>query len=261
MTRQTKGIILQKRDFRENDRLFVIYTEDLGKIEAVCRGARKIKSKMAGHLDYFSVINFMFASGRNYFQIAGAETENNFLKIKADLAKVVLCSYCAEIVDIFTRTGQPDKKIFALVKELFTIFGETEKKNVLTFYGITKFFILKLLVVLGFSPELFYCVKCKNKIRPNKNFFNPILGGLVCESCHKTKRNEQEMADILISTSAIKILRFAAKNDFQKLLLLKTNKPHLVEVIKIINVFLLAHQDRELKSEAWVKKIIRDCLK
>jgi len=257
MTRQTKGIILQKRDFRENDRLFVIYTEDLGKIEAVCRGARKIKSKMAGHLDYFSVINFMFASGRNYFQIAGAETENNFLKIKKDLVKVVLCSYCAEIVDIFTRTGQSDKKTFALIKELFTIFEETDKKNVLFFYGITKFFILKLLIVLGFSPELFYCVKCKNKIKPNKNFFNPILGGLVCEDCHKVRRNEQEMRDIQISTSAIKILRFVAKSDFQKLLILKISKPQIIEVIKIINTS--AHKDRELRSEAWVRKMVRVC--
>jgi len=73
MTRLVKGIILRKQDYRESDRLFVIYTDELGKIEAVAKGVRKIKSKMAGHLELFSIVNLMVAPGKNYYQIAGAE--------------------------------------------------------------------------------------------------------------------------------------------------------------------------------------------
>ncbi len=70
MTRLVKGIILRKQDYRESDRLFVIYTDELGKISAVAKGARKIKSKMAGHLELFHVINLMVAPVKTNYKIA-----------------------------------------------------------------------------------------------------------------------------------------------------------------------------------------------
>ncbi len=244
MTHLVRGIILKKQDYRESDRLFVIYTDELGKISAVAKGVRKIKSKMAGHLELFSVINLMVAPGKNNYQIAGADREENFLNIKSDLGKTVLGSFCLEVVDIFTKTDHPDIKIYELLLEILKVFDNGKNKNFLKTYALSKFFILKLLSLLGWTPELYSCVKCKKKITPSGNFFDAERGGLTCGQCGR--------GELPISTAAIKILRFVLKNDFKKISTLKISKVNIKESAKTIDVFTAVHQDGELKSAMWI---------
>lgn len=247
MTRLIKGIILRKQDYRESDRLFVIYTDELGKISAVAKGVRKIKSKMAGHLELFSVINLMVAPGKNNYQIAGADREENFLNIKSDLGKTVLGSFCLEAVDIFTKTDHTDIKIYGLLSEILKTFDNGKNKNFLKTYALSKFFVLKLLSLLGWTPELYICVKCKKKIAPSGNFFDAGRGGLTCGQCGR--------GELPISTSAIKILRFVLKNDFRKIVALKITRVQIRELAKIIDAFFAMHQDRELKSVMWINHL------
>jgi len=249
MTRLIKGIILRKRDYRENDRLFIIYTDELGKIEAVAKGVRKIKSKMAGHLELFSIVNLMVAPGKTYYQIAGAERAKNFLNIKSDLVKTVLASFCLEVVDSFTKPEHADLKIYELLYEMLEIFDNDKMKNFLKMYSLSKFFTLKLLSLLGWTPELYTCVKCKKKIIPSGNFFDAGRGGLLCGQCSKT--------DFPVSTAAIKVLRFVLKNNFKKIATLKITKAQIKELAKIIDTFLTVHQDRELKSVMWINHLTR----
>jgi len=249
MTRQVKGIILRKQDYRENDRLFVIYTDELGKIEAVAKGVRKIKSKMAGHLDFFSVVDLMVAPGKTYYQIAGADREKNFFNVKNDLSKTVLVSFCLETVDGFTKLDHPDQKIYELLVEMMEIFDSEKNKNFLKLYVLSKFFVLKLVSLLGWTPELYTCVKCKKKIMPNGNFFDAARGGLTCGNCGRD--------GLPISTAAIKILRFVLQNNLKNTVALKITKAHIKEIAKIIDAFVAVRQDRELKSVMWINHLTR----
>ncbi len=244
MTRLLEGIILRKQDYRENDRLFVIYTDELGKIEAVAKGVRKIKSKMAGHLELFSVVNLMVAPGKIYYQIAGADRVKNFLDIKSDLGKTVLASFALEIVDIFTKPGHPDEKTYKLLREFLKVLDEEKKKDFLKIYILTKFFSLKLLAFLGWTPELYSCVKCKNKIVPAGNYFDAERGGLVCGECGRGL--------LPISTATIKIMRFVLENDLKKISALKIAKVQAKEIAKIIDAFTAVHQDKEIKTNKWI---------
>jgi DNA repair protein RecO (recombination protein O) len=244
MTRQVKGIILKKYDYRESDRLFIIYTDELGKIEAVAKGVRKIKSKMAGHLDLFSVIDLMVAPGKIYYQIAGADRIKNFSNIKSDLVKTVLASFCLEVADGFTKPEHPDFKIYDLLQEVLEIFNNGKIKDFLKIYVLSKFFVLKLLAFLGWTPELYSCVKCKKKIVPNGNYFDAARGGMVCGKCAR-----QGMP---ISTVAIKIFRFVLQKNFKSAAAMRIGKANVREIAKIIDTFMAARQDWELKTSKWI---------
>jgi len=252
MTHKVKGIILNKKDYRENDRLFVIYTDELGKIEAAARGVRKIKSKMAGHLNYFSIIDLMVASGKNHYQIASAEIDKNFLNLKSDLIKIILASYCLEIVDSFVKQEHKDLKIYELIEELLEVFNSEREIISDMYYFLAKVFILKLLALLGWTPELFYCLKCKKNILPDGNLLDASKGGLICGACGRGRGSV-----LSVSNDTIKILRFILQKDLKNLTVLKINKSHLNEVAKIISLFLLIHQDKELKSDRWINSLTR----
>jgi DNA repair protein RecO len=62
---QTKGIILRKTNFGDNDLIFDVLSND-GKVSGFfARGARKIKSKFAGVIQLGHVVNITYSSGKN----------------------------------------------------------------------------------------------------------------------------------------------------------------------------------------------------
>lgn len=74
---------MKKADFGEADRLFTLFTEDFGKIRAVARGVRNLKSKLRYNLDLFSFSRFSLISNGGYWKILNAD---EFLNCKAVLA-------------------------------------------------------------------------------------------------------------------------------------------------------------------------------
>jgi len=42
---KTDAVILRTRDYREADRLVTLFTRDRGKVQAIARGTRKLKSR------------------------------------------------------------------------------------------------------------------------------------------------------------------------------------------------------------------------
>lgn len=60
----TKGIILSRTDYGEADRIITLLTPDYGKLRLIARGVRKVKSKLAGGIELFSVSDITFIQGR-----------------------------------------------------------------------------------------------------------------------------------------------------------------------------------------------------
>lgn len=235
---------MRRRDYRENDGLFSIYTHERGKVEAVAKGVKKIKSKMASHLDYFSIIELMIARGKNFDQIAGATMIKNFKNLKSELLLVALGSYCLELTDALIRGEHKDERIWKLLSEFLEILEQSKLVN-----GdkgtLARAFSLKLLSYLGYSPEFYNCVICQNKIVPNGNIFSLKRGGLVCSQCYKNDKTE----GLKISTNAIKVLRLILKEGLKNFLKLKLLPDLAEEINKIIDTFLAIHLEKELKSQ------------
>ncbi|MCA9330182.1 DNA repair protein RecO, partial [Candidatus Saccharibacteria bacterium] len=51
----TVGIVLARINYGEADRIVTILTPDHGKIRLLARGVRKIKSRLAGGIELFSI--------------------------------------------------------------------------------------------------------------------------------------------------------------------------------------------------------------
>jgi len=76
-----KALSLSKREVGENDVLFTLYTKELGRVNALAKGAKKITSKLAGHLEPLSLSNVRLVERKN-FHIADALLLNNLKNIR-----------------------------------------------------------------------------------------------------------------------------------------------------------------------------------
>ena len=228
-TYSTKVIMLNSFPFRENDSKTIIYSVDRGKLELVARGARKIGSKLAGHIEPISLADVMVVKGRQYDYVGGAVSNNCYGIIKSDLDKLQIAGKAIRIFNKLVRPEQKDENIYILLQEFL---DEINKKDLSADYELLyNFFILKLLVLLGYSPELYYCAECRRKIKPKRNKFDFLKGGIVCDSC-KTGNS------LTISENCIKVMRFVINREFANISKLKIENNTNNEIKRIICSFL-----------------------
>ncbi|MDP1629662.1 MAG: DNA repair protein RecO, partial [bacterium] len=99
---QTEGIVLKKEDAGEADRRFLIFTENYGKIEVLAKGARKIKAKLAGHLENFNHSHLMLSiSGNLRCNLISALTIDNFPELKKNEEKLKIAARLGELYNQF----------------------------------------------------------------------------------------------------------------------------------------------------------------
>ncbi|HSW99017.1 MAG TPA: DNA repair protein RecO [Candidatus Saccharimonadales bacterium] len=58
------AIILARTDYGEADRILTLLTPELGKLRVLAKGVRRVKSKLAGGIELFSVSTITFIQGR-----------------------------------------------------------------------------------------------------------------------------------------------------------------------------------------------------
>ncbi|MCK5416409.1 DNA repair protein RecO, partial [Candidatus Parcubacteria bacterium] len=198
------------------------------RLDLVARGTTSISSKLSAHIEPITLSDIMVVNGKKLSYIGGSVSKNCFKNIKADLGKIKVAS---EVVKLFYEFVKPEKEdctLFNLIEEFLNILNTDEEyDNEL----LLSFFTLKFLVTLGYMPEFYDCVICKNKILPDGNGINFSFGGVVCKNCASGKSN------FLISENAIKVLRMVAVEDYKKINKLNIDDGLRENLIKIINSY------------------------
>jgi len=175
---RTEGVILRRRDFGEKDRLLTIFTRRMGRVGVIAKGVRNPGSKKAGHVEMFMRSSMLIAKGRNLHILTQAEVIDAYPSLRETLAGIGYGSYVAELLDAFTYEEGSNLPLYRLlVKTLERLDRGHDPDLVLRSYE------LRLLGEVGFRPQLFHCVDCREEIREEDQFFSGALGGVVCPDC------------------------------------------------------------------------------
>ncbi|UCF28519.1 MAG: DNA repair protein RecO, partial [Chloroflexota bacterium] len=116
-TVRTEAIVLRHKNWGEADRLLWLYTRKAGKVQAIAKGVRKIKSRKAGHLEPFTRVNLLMARGRSFLIVTQAETIDAHLNLRDDLLLVGYAAYVTELLDRFTYDEDDNLQIYRLLKD------------------------------------------------------------------------------------------------------------------------------------------------
>jgi DNA repair protein RecO (recombination protein O) len=173
------AIVLRHSNWGEADRMLTLFTSEMGKLRAIAKGARKMRSRKAGHLEPFTHVRLMLARGRDLLIVTQAETVDAYLPLREDLVKTGYAAYVLELIDRFSYEDETESSIpFRLLAEtLGRISQETDAWLAVRYYE------MRLLDYLGFRPHLFKCANCERAIQPEDQFFSPSVGGVICPRC------------------------------------------------------------------------------
>lgn len=87
---RTLGIILRRVNYGEADRILTIITPE-GKISAIVKGVRKVKSKLAGGVEMFTLADLNLHKGKGeMWTVTGARMREHYEKILKDYEKTML---------------------------------------------------------------------------------------------------------------------------------------------------------------------------
>ncbi|MDD5043576.1 MAG: DNA repair protein RecO [Patescibacteria group bacterium] len=249
-TYKTRAIVLTKKTWRENDALYSFYSEDFGKIKAVAKGAKRISSKLAPHLEPLMVTDLMVArSSRGVDKVAGSSLVRDFCLLKNNFPRLILAGQAVELVDEFVDLEHGDARIFELLKRFFILLndGFAGDNDFVKSKTALKIFILQLLDYLGYTPELYSCVNCKTEIAEAENFFHSARGGMLCKKCSQIFLERAP-----ISNNTIKFLRLMLISDLGEIERISLTENLLKETERIIDSFLHYQLDRELASDRYL---------
>ncbi len=239
---QTEAIIIKKTKLGEADRILTLYTPNLGKIQAVARGVRRPRSKLAGHLELLTHSLVSLARGRNLDTITGSQTINSFLPLKSDLWLTSCALYATELVDQFTAEHIENCPLFQLLLETLQRLCQGGDKEL-----ALRYFELHLLNEVGYRPQLHQCVYCHQPLEPTTNSFCSSAGGMLCPSC----RQSQPLTYPL-SVNALKVLRLLQSSDYSTASRLKLTSELPCQLEGVMRDYLKYLLEREVKSAAWL---------
>lgn len=174
-----EAVVLRHADWGEADRLLTLYTRERGKVRAIAKGVRKIKSRKAGHLEPFTRVTLQLARGRDLLIVTDADTIDAYQPLREDLIKTGYASYLVELLDRFTYEEESENyNIFRLLTEsLSRVANEPDPWLAIRYYEV------HLLHHLGFRPQLFECANCREEIEAVDQFFSAAQGGVLCPRC------------------------------------------------------------------------------
>lgn len=144
------GIIIRSVDSGEADKFISIITENHGLMDFIARGARRITSKKAPHLDLFNLVKFQTGRGEHPRFLEQVESISYYPGIKKDFSKVGLCLTILEILISTLPVEVEDREIFLSTKSFLDALERSASQIETNKLG--RKFGLFLLRHLGFPP-------------------------------------------------------------------------------------------------------------
>ena len=243
---RVEAVILRHGDYGEADRILTLYTPQLGKARALVKGARKLTSRKAGHLEPFTHVKLQLAKGRDLLLVTQADTIEAYMPLREDLVLTSQASYVIELLDRFTYDDSTENStIFRLLVEtLSRLAAKSDPWLAIRYYE------MRLLDHLGFRPQLFECANCRRQIQPEDQYFSFTAGGVICPNCGKGLPHLRP-----ISMDALKMLRHFQRSSFAEASRARPNAQIQKEAEDIMQGYFTFLLERELNTPGFLRKI------
>lgn len=234
----------------EADRILTLFSRDAGILRAVAKGARRIHSRKAGHLEPFTRVNLLLARSHELWIVTQAFAVDLYLPIHEDLLLTSEAAYVLELVDRFSYEDGANRNLYTLLVDTLERLSKGDP-----IFTAVHYFELHLLDAVGFRPQLFHCVRCKKDIHQEDQYFSAIEGGAVCPGCGAHVPDSRS-----ISAAALKYLRNFQRTSYLRLVQsipTPTVEKEVEAILQFYNTFLL---ERRLNTPQFINEVRKNLI-
>ncbi len=244
---RVEAVVLRHKEIGEADRLLWLYTRQLGKLRVVARGARKLLSRKAGHLEPLTQASLQLARTRTLPLITQAETIAAHFSSCTDLVRLGRALYALELVMRSTPEEEPNPALYhLLVQTLSRLQAAAEQRVPL------RYFELRLLDQLGFRPQIFSCVQCGAAVQPEDQYFGLLAGGVLCPRCGEGQDHVRP-----VSVDALRYLRHFQRSTYAEARRARPTEAVHAEMEALMQAYFSYLLERRLNTPEFLRRIRR----
>ncbi|HEX3593620.1 MAG TPA: DNA repair protein RecO [Polyangiaceae bacterium] len=180
---RTRAFLLRRTEHGEADLVLALFTESLGRIPALGRGARRSQKRFGGALEPFHtlLIDVDEPGSGELFLLREATIATMRLTLTSDLARMDAAGRALSWVRTAAPPRHDEPGVWTVIERLMDRLdaaGAASPRQVLAEEG------LRLLAAFGWGLEMSRCVRCGRVCEPGRTaMVDADRGGLVCRAC------------------------------------------------------------------------------
>ena len=245
---RVEAIVLKHSDFGEADRMLTLFTREKGKLKAIAKGARKTRSRKAGHVEPFSQVSLQLAKGRNLYIVSQAEAIHTHAGLAEDLVRLGYASYIVELLERFSVEEDENGALYSLLRDSLDRLEIRDQEQL-----AVRYYEIRLLDLLGFRPELHVCLNCEKEIKAEDQYFSSQMGGVLCPNCSPLDTSAQP-----ISMGALKYLRHFQRSTYADALKANMEAEIQFELETLMNHYLTYLLEKKLNSPQFLRRMRKE---
>ena len=244
--KKDKGLCIRTTDYSESSQILVFFTRDHGKIGAIAKGSRRLKSSFTGTIEICTIGDMVFSLRDREKLATLTEFNPTFLGlvIRKKLLALNCAFFAAELLNLFTKELDPHPELFDQAVFLLQNLGDNPDDKILPFLILFEFAVLSL---TGSAPLCDICANCKRKFGADwkQYFFSASTRGILCRDCESA----------FVDKKMIPVECAACLNQPSKIL--SAQQQTLIKVEEILIEYITSVLERPPRTADMVLRLIK----
>ena len=178
MYKTTRALVLRETKYKEADKILTVLTEDEGKLTVSARGVMRRGSRIAAACQLLTFSEMTLFENRGKWYVEQAQTVEQFLGLREDIARLSLGAYFAELLEAVSDEDSPNPEVLRLgLNSLFALSGGLYPPE-----HIKAVFEMRLMCLSGYEPVLELCPVC-GKQDMEAPVLSTLGGTVLCGKC------------------------------------------------------------------------------
>lgn len=246
MHKTTRALVLREVKYKEADKILTVLTEDEGKLTVSARGVMRGGSKIAAACQLMAFSEMTLFENRGKWYISEAQTIEQFLGLREDIALLSLGTYFAELLEAVSDEDSPNPEILRLgLNSLFALSSGLYPPE-----HIKAVFELRLMCLSGYEPSLEYCPVCEAE-EIEKPTFSTSGGTVLCEKCAGGAHGET----FPLCSASLAAMRHISGAESKKIFSFALEGPAAKRLYAACEAFVHAQLERRFSSLDYWKRV------
>lgn len=229
LTKDT-AICIRSTDYSETSQIVVFFTREHGKISAIAKGSKRLKSIFGGPIEIFSYGKIIFTdSDRNKLatltELAYDDSNTSGAGLYKNIFVLNCCLLASELLTKLTDDYDPHPELFDSFLQFLQNAQAYNEGKILPLLII---FQLTLLSEAGLQPILSSCVNCKtsneSRATDNEYYFSSSANGLICRDCEMSFpdkiRLSKQASDCLANLKLLALAKEPTLREIEKVFII-----------------------------------------
>jgi DNA repair protein RecO (recombination protein O) len=189
------ALVLRTTDWSETSRIATLWTRELGKVRALAKGGRRLRSNFESGLDLLTLCSIVLLrkSSGALDLLTEARVVRRFPRLRSDLGALYAAYYVAELLADWTEEHDPHPALFDEAVSALEDLGTGDGPGPALGARVARFELV-LLRELGHLPVLDRCANCGGTVEGRPVLFSPEAGGALCPRCCARPREARPLS-------------------------------------------------------------------